>query len=443
MALEALLKSALLGSIAAGRLAVMCGAGLSMARPSNIPSAKAVAQKCFDTYRARIDPNIDPAIRDDLEAVAEYAKAHVDFRAVFIKTIVPWDAFSTPPNQGHQAVADFVLTRASAACLTANYDILVERCGWDWGAQFNTALDGAQANATVDQSPFLKFHGCGFKDQERTVWTSSQFVSDPEIAARKASCEGWIQANLQDKDLLFVGFWSDWSYLNKAISESFNNTHPRSIVLVDPGDSAFLQGKAPELWALAHQVGITFTHVQESGDKFLAELRKAFSEAFLRELLRIGADAFAAFRPGVIVNQAWHTLPDLSNEQLYSWRRDAEGKTARQPATRVKPDVASPAVALAHILVRGDGWVEKGSGYEKAGKTVRIVNAGGGFVDSTRRAFSEPPAVMEADIVICAGASDLGVPADVVRDADPANVIRGGSGAIWLDLPTAINELHL
>ncbi len=441
--MEAVLKNALLGSIAAGRLAIMCGAGLSMAKPSSLPSAKTVSQICFDRYRARIDATIDAAMRDSLEAVAEHAKAHVDFRAVFIATLVPWDKFFTPPNQGHAAIADFVLTRAAAACLTANYDISVERCGWSWGSPFYTALDGAEANATVGQSPFLKFHGCGTKDQPRTVWTASQFVTDPELAARKASCEGWIQANLQDKDLLFVGFWSDWSYLNKAISESFNNTHPRSIVLVDPDDAASLQAKAPELWAIAHQAGVTFTHVQESGDTFLAELRRNFSEAFLRELMRIGTAAFAQFRPGVAIDPQWQNIAPLTNDQLYSWRRDAEGRTAREPAVKLIPDITAEAAALAHILARSKGWVEKDAGYEKGGKTIRIVNAAGRFIDGTKSAFSEAPAVMETDVVVCAGATDLGVPADIVRDSDPANVIRGGSTSTWMDLPTAINELQL
>ena len=46
-------------------------------------------------------------MRDNLEAVAEYAKVHVDFRAVFIgkRSLVPSDKFFTPPNQGHAAVA--------------------------------------------------------------------------------------------------------------------------------------------------------------------------------------------------------------------------------------------------------------------------------------------------------------------------------------------------
>lgn len=438
-----MLKTALLGSIAAGRLAVMCGAGLSMAKPSTLPSAKKVSQICFDRIRARIEPTIDPAIRDDLEAVAEWARHNIDFKPVFVSTIVPWEMFYTPPNRGHEAIADFVITKAAAACLTANYDIHVERCGWNWGSQFITALDGAEATATIGQSPYLKFHGCGVRDKPHTVWTASQFVDDADVIARKTSCETWIQTNLQQKDLLFVGFWSDWSYLNKAISDSFNTSHPRSIVLIDPCDSAVLQAKAPELWALAHQAGVTFTHVQESGDTFLAELRTHFSEAFLRELLRIGSEAFASNRPGVPIDASWQNVAPLSNDELYSWRRDAEGRTAREPAVRIIPDISTESAALAHILLRSQGWVQHGIGYRKDSKSVRVINAAGRFLDATKANFSEAPAVIGADIVVCAGATDLGVPGDIVRDSDPANVVRGGSSSRWLDLPTAIRELQL
>jgi hypothetical protein len=43
-----------------------------MAAPSNLPSARAVAERCFDKYRLESDPNCDLVLRSDLEALAEY-----------------------------------------------------------------------------------------------------------------------------------------------------------------------------------------------------------------------------------------------------------------------------------------------------------------------------------------------------------------------------------
>lgn len=441
--MEDALKASLLGSIAAGRLAIICGAGLSMASPSNLPSARAVSRICFDRYQDRIDPGIDPAIRDNLEAVAEYAKAHVDLGTVFIKTIVPWEQFSRAPNPGHEAVADLTITQACAAALTSNYDNLIERSGWQLCAPFPVSLDGAQATATQHQSPYLKFHGCGHIDQQRTVWTLSQFISDAEIARRKASCETWIATNLQEKDLLFVGFWSDWAYLNQAISLAFSTTHPRSVTVVDPSGVADLQTKAPDLWALAHQAGVVFTHVQASGDAFLAELREAFSLVYIREFLRLGRDAYATQRPGAAISSTWQQMPALSNDQLYSWRRDAEGRAANEPAVGRSPNASAEMAGFAHILLRTAGWTVKDVQYEKDGQSIRVVNAAGRFVNDTKRRFTQAPAVIDADTVVCAGAMDIPVPGDIVRDSDPADIVRGGSEARWIDLNTAIQELGL
>ena len=47
----------------AGRLVLLCGAGLSMAPPSSLPSAWTVAARCYDRYVMSIDParSADPS----------------------------------------------------------------------------------------------------------------------------------------------------------------------------------------------------------------------------------------------------------------------------------------------------------------------------------------------------------------------------------------------
>ena len=414
-----------------------------MAAPSSLPSARTVSRVCFDRYHDQIDAAIDPAIRDDLEAVAEYAGAHVDLGAVFIQNIVPWEFFSKAPNPGHEAIADLTITKACAATLTANYDNLIERSGWQLCSPFPIALDGAQATLVTAQSPYLKFHGCQHIDKQRTVWTKSQFVSDAEIARRKASCETWIATNLQEKDFLFIGFWSDWDYLNEAISRAFTTTHPRSITVIDLSNAADLQAKAPDLWALAHQAGVIFRHVPVSGADFLAELREAFSTAYMREFLRFGKNAYDVQRPGAPAIAGWQDMPPLTNDQLYSWRRDAEGRPVNEPAVKRSPDASAEVAGFAHILLRAAGWTVSDVQYRRNNQTARVVNAAGRFVNDTKSRFTQAPAVIDADVVICAGATAVPVPADIVRDADPADIVRGGSEARWIDLGTAIQEFGL
>ena len=70
--LDPALKARLLASVEADRLVIVCGAGLSMAEPSCLPSARSVAHTCYDKYRLSADPECNPALRDDLEALADH-----------------------------------------------------------------------------------------------------------------------------------------------------------------------------------------------------------------------------------------------------------------------------------------------------------------------------------------------------------------------------------
>ena len=139
-------KARLLASMNAGRLLVVCGAGLSMAAPSKLLSARAVAERCFDKYKLESDANCDMALRSDLEALAEHFAGLNNLKSIFIARLVPWSDFVRPSNAGHAAVADFLITRAAVAGISSNYDFLIEHKAWDYGADFLGALDGDEAN---------------------------------------------------------------------------------------------------------------------------------------------------------------------------------------------------------------------------------------------------------------------------------------------------------
>jgi hypothetical protein len=122
-------RTRLLAFMNAGRLLVVCGAGLSMAAPSSLPSARTVAERCFDKYRVESDPDCDVSLRGDLEALAEHFAGLNTLESIFIERLVPWPAFVRPSNAGHAAVADFLITRAAVAGISSNYDTLIERRG--------------------------------------------------------------------------------------------------------------------------------------------------------------------------------------------------------------------------------------------------------------------------------------------------------------------------
>lgn len=423
----------------AGRLVVLCGAGLSMAPPSRLPSARNVAEMCFDVYQVRVDPHIDPALRHDLEALAEYFVGLNTLKPQFIENLVPWDEFERPSNPGHAAIADFLITKAAVAGLSSNYDQLIERCAWGYGADFRGSLNGDEATTCAQsQAPFLKFHGCSQRDRGSTVWARSQ-LDDPIISERISNNKVWMAANLRQKDLLVVGFWSDWDYLNQIISDALQGIDPLSVTVVDLSSAAELEQKAPGLWALAHQPQVTFTHVQESGSDALNELRRAFSESYLRQVLAAGRVPFEA-AAGVACEQAWLDVSGLDAESLYGWRRDAEGVPAGRPAKLRRPGNAE-ALGYFHLLLRCAGAVQQSQGYTLNGNHVRIINGAGRILSSLASHFVEAPATSSADIFVAVGATDLGVPANVVRSGSPGNIVRPATRGKWLTSEQGQEEL--
>ena len=423
----------------AGRLVIVCGAGLSMAAASNLPPAWRVAEASFDKYRLTIDPTCDGAMRHDLETFAQYFADQHTLQSVFIESLIPWSDFVRPPNAGHAAVADFLVTRVAAAGLSSNYDFLIERCAIENGFDFQNSLDGEEATVRArTQSPLLKFHGCAIRDRQATIWTASQ-LNDAPIAGRIAKSKEWMAANLRQKDLLVVGFWSDWDYLNTLLGTTLNGIAPLSVTVIDMAAQATLQAKAPDLWMLAHGDQVTFTHVQASGADALDELRKAFSTNFLRAVLECGRAAFEA-STGVQCQPAWLDIPDFSTEMLYGLRRDAEGVPSGKPAMRSHPG-ACEILGVFHLMLRRAGAIPTPQGYELNNRSIRVVNGAASILSQIKERFVEAPAVISTDIVVAAGATNLPVPANVVRSGQAGNFIRPATQAAWFDVEGARAEL--
>jgi SIR2-like domain len=431
----------LLTSMNAGRLVILCGAGLSMAQPSNLPAAWKVAEMCFDEYKLKIDPSIDMALRHDLEALAEHFVGLNNLKTVFIENIVPWVEFERPPNPGHAAIADFLITKNFAAGLSGNYDKLIERCAWNYGADFVGSLDGDEATvANYKQAPLLKFHGCGHRDRSSTVWASSQ-LEDPNIASRIEKSKVWMAANLRKKDLLVVGFWSDWNYLNQILDGAIQSLDPLSVTVIDPSPTESLQAKAPGLWAIAHQQHVNFSHIQESGADALDQLRRAFSENYMRQLLAAGKDIFEA-KIETEFNPDWLSVSGLESEALYDWRRDAEGVPDGKPAMAKSPKNVD-VLGYFHLLLRRAGALPQQRGYKLAGQSIRVINGSGSDVSIVAKRFVEAPTVPTADVFVAVGSMDLGLPNNVVRPGKSGSVMRPGSGGRWLTMENAQMELGI
>ncbi|RWN59438.1 MAG: SIR2 family protein [Mesorhizobium sp.] len=412
-----------------------------MAAPSNLPSAKRVAEMCFDAYRLTADQNCDIALRGNLEALAEHFSELGILKSVFIEELVPWNSFARPSNVGHAAIADLLITGAAAAALSSNYDILIERRAWDYGSDFRGSLDGDEANVdSAKRSALLKFHGCSHRDKVSTIWAPSQF-QDPVIAGRIARSKTWMAANLREKDLLVVGFWSDWDYLNQLLGAVLRDVAPLSVTVVDPSKTNQLQQKAPDLWALAHSQNVIFNHVLESGADVLDDLRRTFSKNYVRQFLAAGRPAFEA-EVGIECAVVLLESPDFDSETLYDWRRDAEGVPSGEPAVMTHPTHAE-ALGFFHLLLRHAGADLVPTGYHIHGRIIRVINGAGAILGTLRTKFVEAPAALGADIVVAVGATDLGLPGNVVRRGRVGDVVRPEAGGEWFDMQSARAELNI
>ncbi len=412
-----------------------------MAPPSSLPSARAVAERCFDKYRLESDPNCDLGLRENLEALAEHFAGLNTLQSIFIEHLVPWPAFTRPSNMGHAAIADFLITHAAVAGISGNFDTLIERRAWDYGADFRGSLDGDEATAdTVRQAPLLKFHGCSHRDRQATVWAPSQ-LNDPTISERIARSKIWMAANLRQKDLLVVGFWSDWEYLNAVIGEALSDVQPLSVTVIDLSPANVLEQKAPQLWEIAHAHNVTFEHVQESGAAALDELRRAFSSNYLRQVLDAGRAVFEQ-ATGARCVPAWLDIGNFDSEALYGLRRDAEGVSAVEPAKLLRPENPE-ALGFFHLLLRRAGAVQRADGYDLNGRRIRVLNGAQSILGTLRGKFVEPPAAMQSDIVVAVGATDLGLPDNVVRSGRSGDVIRPDPIGEWYDLSGARAALSI
>lgn len=411
-----------------------------MAAPSSLPSAAVVAQLCYDRWAA-IDKSLDLAMRNDLAALATHFYVQGNFKTEFLK-IVPWHELLGVPNSGHAAVSDFLITRAAYGTLSANFDPLIENWARERKMDLRGALDGREAAAfSVRSSPLVKFHGCMDRDRENTIWTERQF-SEALIQDRVTTCTQWINLHLPGKHVIVVGFWSDWGYLNNAIAGALNSASASAVTVVDPAPSADLQVKAPELWRNLRGLSGSFQHVPMSGAEFLDELRREFSKVWARRFYALGAPL--AMATGVTLLDP----PDsdvMSVEDLYDLRRDGEGVPYLRACTLKQPAANAAQTALARIALRAAGATNDGAWLRYRSSLIRVINGAGQGVESMKGHYKEPTSLRVPDIVLCAGAIRLGVPARIIPAGRGTSIVRGSAGsyAKWMSFEETKAEIGL
>jgi hypothetical protein len=439
MPLDPTLVHRLIGATETDSLVFLCGAGLSMAPPSSLPSAATVAAACYDRW-VPIEP-LDPGLRNDLAGLADYFYDRRRFATEFVR-IVPWNDFLGLPNAGHAAIADLLLTRSAHAALSSNFDPLIENWARERKFELTGAVDGREATSfAAMSSPLVKFHGCMVRDKPHTIWTDKQFA-EPIIQDRVDTCTQWINLHLPGKHLVVVGFWSDWGYLNAALASALNVAHAASVTVVDPDTPAALQSKAPQLWHNLVSLSGTFEHVPMSGADFLNEVRHEFSKVWARRFYTLGEPL--ALGLGVTITRP----PDsdsMTVEDLYDFRRDGEGVSYARACTSNRPPAHAAQTALARLTLRAAGATNDGPWMKHGTTLIRVVNGAGQDVESVKGQHREPAVLRAPDIVLCAGSFRIGLPPRIIPAGRGASVVRaaGGGTATWLSFEEVKAEVGL
>lgn len=422
------------------RLALLAGAGLSMAPPSSLPSAAAIAQSAKRKHDAMFCPD-QPPLSTDIDAQAQHFFELGELATVYFRTLIDQDAFAAPPNSGHYCIADLLLVRAIQVAITTNVDTMVETAGQMLFGQIAAAIDGLSAAAfRPDESPLLKLHGCRNADPKNMVWALGQ-LAVPPVSDRIASSANWLRGRLTDRDLLIVGYSTDWDYLNEILAEALGAANPASVLVVDPASADDFARKAPVLFELGQQAGVNFRHVRASGADFLDRLRRSFSKSYLRRVLSDGEELYQQ-QYGVAPDPRWTEAPELPADALWSLRRDLEGCLPNQPASERSP-MAGQLLGFTVLQLRARGATAEGQHWLLGAHRIRVLRAENMALHNVAAAYSREsaPAIVP-DMVIAVGAEDVGLPPDIVRSGPTATIARGSPGH-WLTRQAAIQEFGL
>ena len=412
-----------------------------MAPPSNLPSAAAVARACSDTYTLHTGQTLDPGIRQDIAEISKHFRTLERFQALFIGTLVPWHQLTGRANAGHEALADLLACQALTAAFTTNFDTLVEAAATELGEpDFRAVVDTNDIAQSTPHRPFLKLHGCAIRSRPSTVWSSEQ-LNDQPVAQRMAQFRNWIAANVPGKDLVFVGFWTDWSYLTDLLAQHLAVATPAHVYLVDPDTPENLQTKAPGLWGWAHRANIVFHHCRESGPDFLTALRSRWSSVYINRLVAESRNTYnSLFRrePDPIPT----TLPDWDAPTLYALRRDLSGTPRSRVVRSRNPHDMDHLAAAIHQRLLERGAQYSTHKYELEGRSIRVISGRGRLLSQVKATFSHEPPFPTPIEVVCAGSTPDVSPANIARTTGSHTIVRAGAHGAWSTHEALVAELQ-
>ena len=206
------------------RLAILCGAGIFA-----LPSARArqrsanywgwpstnMTRRTEQTAR-RFPPNWSK--RSSFSTAIDSERSICGLTS--ITTLSP--ALRTPVTS---AIADLLLVGGIQTAASTNVDTMIETAGMMLFGRIGAGIDGITVAALPPhRAPLLKIAVLGDRPDSYGV--------DSETTSCRADCQvaslqqDWLSVRLLDRDLVIVGYSTDWDYLNDVLARALARLDP-------------------------------------------------------------------------------------------------------------------------------------------------------------------------------------------------------------------------
>jgi hypothetical protein len=250
-----------------------------------------------------------------------------------------------------------------------------------------------------------------------------------------------LKVRLLDRDLIIVGYATDWDYLNDALAAVLGAARPARVIVVNPDDGVAFERKAPVLYQLGQRASTSFAHVRSTASAFLAALRLAFSKSFVRRILYAGADEYR-HQTGVDPHFDWTEPPNVDNDTFWKMRRDLEGRLPTEPAQAHNPP-DEPLIGLTLLQLQARGAIPDGSYWLLDGHRIRVLRGLNTPLHRVQMAFEREVApIIAPDIVVVVGAEAHALPANIARGETRSTIARG-TASRWMTRLEAVEILGL
>ena len=299
----------------AGRLVVCAGAGLSRAKPAELPSGASLGRDLDERLEELIQGYESPPEPENLIAVADAGAGLEGGEAAMKAEVLKLARFrSAEPNFGHRALAQLICEGACQLLLLWNWDDCVERV--DVTPETLQVIRSLSDLEDVDEPSIAKIHGCATRP--RTLLVTSNDLQTPPLWTEQAFAE-----RIRGRTVVFIGVGDIADYaqrrLQQLCEELGGAEGSLDVWVVSP---TIRSQWGTSKWAELIPALPEERRLELSADEFLDQLTRRWVREVLDELERSTAEALSAATRSAL-KVVCDRLRALGGERALRWCRQA------------------------------------------------------------------------------------------------------------------------